>query len=149
MDVITFKGKSQRCRSQKLNCTHRNLLPTSLMFTIKRQRTKLDTSMENKRRLLQEQMLRTKKASFNLLTHLRLKEIVKAQEEKNRKQQILYNQCAIKIQKCFRGYIQRKKITQLGFNLEKVKFRAMITSLEQSVKLFFLNSQSTLKVKFR
>ncbi|OMJ91116.1 hypothetical protein SteCoe_6378 [Stentor coeruleus] len=145
MDFSNSHLKSTRCKSQKINYLKKSFRPSSLLFTIKKNKAKLDTTLELKKKQLQEQITRTKLANINFLTHIKLKKIIDHQEEKRRKNLRLYNQSAIKIQKCFRGYLVRKKLSQLGISIEKLKFKTMIAKLEQSVNSFFMNSKSTLK----
>lgn len=147
MDFSNSNFKSSRCKSQKINYFKKSFRPSSLLFTIKKNKVKLDTTLELKKKQLQEQITRTKLANINFLTHIKLKKIIDDQEEKRRKNIRLYNQSAIKIQKCFRGYLTRKRLFRLGISIEKLKFNTMITKLEQSVNSFFMSSKSTLKVK--
>jgi hypothetical protein len=132
--------KSDRLTFEKLGIKAQAL--TSKNRTLKQ----FDLSLKKKLSLLKDQSNRVERASLKLHSHLKFKMISKYQLSLKKKLENLQTQSAIKIQKCFRGFLARKKFADLSLGYRKSLVLNKIEDLRNSVSLIFLHSKATEEV---
>ena len=123
---LTFENQGNK--SQPLCSKSRNL--KLFDFTIKK-----------KLKLLEDQTFKAHRASLRLSSHLKVKMIANYQISFRKKHDKIFKAAAIKIQKCFRGYLARKKYADINLKYKKSQVKSKIEDLRQSVDFIFLNSK--------
>jgi hypothetical protein len=108
--------------------------------------SKLDSSIKLKQLLLQEQSFRARKASFNLQSHRKAKQLLNIYESTTHAYKSLQERAAIKIQKVVRGSLTRKMLSLEGVDVKKRALFCLIDNLQASVEGLHFGSKLAVKV---
>lgn len=100
-----------------------------------------DFTIKKKLKLLEDQSFKAQRASLRLSSHLKVKLIANYQISFRKKHDKILKAAAIKIQKCFRGYLARKKYADINLKYKKSQVQSKIEDLRRSVGFIFLNSK--------